>query len=182
MPRNSKIGRGYYVGIYSALIDNPGWQELSGNAALVFYTLKMSTRLEGIGVFYNDRRFQAQARISADQIDEGLEELEEKGWIEREANILWVVHGLLYDPHLSSNNGTQRVSVQRYVASLPGLDIVERYREFYADWFSDAPPNLRPRSKPKPKPKPEAPQRRQKPRSREEQKAALGEDLRKDGL
>ena len=94
MPSNSKIGRGYYVGIYSALIDNPGWQELSGNAALVFYTLKMSMRLEGIGVFYNDTRFQAQSRISADQIDEGLEELEEKGWIEREANILWVVHGL----------------------------------------------------------------------------------------
>ena len=147
MPSNSKIGRGYYVGIYSALIDNPGWQELSGDAALVFYTLKMSMRLEGIGVFYNDTRFQAQSRISAEQIDEVLDELEEKGWIERQANILWVVHGLKYDPHLSSNNSPNRVSVQRYIASLPGLEIVGRYREFYADYFSDAPPDLRPQSR-----------------------------------
>lgn len=130
--------RGEYRAIRRVLLDGKDFQKLSERARFVFVALKINIGPAGIDVMYPEAlvaQLSAQIGAPAAGTKKALTELERGGWIEREANVLWICEQLQFDPHMSVTDRKHRIAIQRHIAGLPSLPIVERYRNRYADWF-----------------------------------------------
>lgn len=130
--------RGEYRSISLALIDGPDFQRLPERARSIFLYTKMNLGVVGIGVWYPSElvaRLSAQSGASPAGVQDALMTLEREGWIQREANVVWVVKQLQYDPHVKLSNPKHRKMVQTVVGGLPHLTVVGRFIRYYEAWF-----------------------------------------------
>lgn len=136
--------RGEYRAVRRVLLDGPDFQRQSMVARWVFVALKLNFGPAGIEVWYPAElaaRLSEQTGASVAGIQEALISLERDGWIQREANVVWIVEQLQFDPHVTPANPKHRTMLESHLAGLPTLGIVTRFVLHYADWFrSDGKP------------------------------------------
>lgn len=135
--------RGTYRGVYSSLVDDLDFQQLTPEARLVFHTIRVSSQIGPAGIFrYYIGPLSEQSGLSERKVERCLQELERPkprqtlGWIVREGGILWVVNALRYDPNMHLRDEKHLKSVLRALSSLPQQKIVLRF----CDWYRITPP------------------------------------------
>lgn len=142
--------RGEFRGLYTALFDGPDYQQLGPAARLVLLTLRLTTGpcaiavIPALSAVLSVRTGLSLAPDLLKQDPElavptALEELRQRGWIETEGSVVWVIRGLEFEPQFTPSNANHRKHVQMVYASLPRLAIRERFRQRYAEWFDAAP-------------------------------------------
>jgi hypothetical protein len=130
--------RGEYRSSPLVLIDGPDFQRLPERSRAVFLVLKLNFGPVGIGVWYPAElvaRLAAQTGASPAGVQDALMTLEREGWVQREANVVWIVGQLEHDPHVKVANPKHRKMVQTVVGGLPHLAIVGRFIRRYELWF-----------------------------------------------
>lgn len=133
--------RGAYRSITRALLDGPDFQALTGVARSVFLALKIDFGPAGIEVHYPEAllwQLSHQSGWTCEQCAAALDELEAAGWIMREANVVWIVDQLTFEPSMTPGNRKHRTAIQTHVAGLPRLGIVGAFIKHYSAWFDDA--------------------------------------------
>lgn len=124
--------RGVYRGIFSALPDDPDFQALPPNARLALYTVRLCRQAGPAAIFrYYSAVLIAQTGLAPKTLERALVALEGGRWIEREGVVLWVRNGLRYDPSVRLADAKHRKGVLAHVASLPRLEIVLRFCDYY---------------------------------------------------
>lgn len=129
------LERGEYSALFRALLDGPDFRRLSAEARWCLVALKMSLPHWGIGVIDAAAHVLAsKTGLSSEACAVALEELERERWIEREAQVVWLVRGLEFEPHVSADNPNHVKGLLKTLAGLPRLAIVVRFRSHYASW------------------------------------------------
>jgi len=124
--------RGVNRSLYSALFDDPDFQALPAAARQTLLTARLCPQAGPGAIFICYPEILArQTGLSLRCIEGALKALEEAGWIQRESLILWVINGLRYDPTLRLADPKHRKAVTRSIASLPRLDIILRFCDYY---------------------------------------------------
>ena len=125
--------RGVYRGLYSSLFDDPDFQRLSSNARLAFLTIRLCRDTGPAAIFrYYHEVLMAQTGLSGPALMKAMRELSETLWIAIEGPIVWVRNGLRYDPMMKpESNELHRTAVTRHVKSLPRLQIVLTFCNYY---------------------------------------------------
>lgn len=132
--------RGEYRAIVRALIDGPDFQRLSERANHLFLLLKINFGPYGIEVWYPgelELRLARQGNMTQENVASGLSELAEKGWIQREENVVWIVGHLEHDPNQHVKNENHRIGLVRHIAGLPRLQIIRTFVQANIAWFQD---------------------------------------------
>lgn len=132
--------RGSYRSVPTVLLNGPDFQRLPRDARFVFLALKLNFGVVGIEVWYPAElvaRLSAQTGISSGAVQDALDTLESGGWIEREANVVWIVGQLEHDPHVKPADRKHRKMVQTQIDGLPRLAIVSRFVLAHLVWFTD---------------------------------------------
>lgn len=132
------IERGEYRSTHVVVIYGKDFQQLSPAAKLSWWTLRHMCGSIGLAVI-SALANQLAELTGHDEptVAAALDELEHRGWIVREANLVWIVRALEFEPQLDVSDAKHRKGVQRRVAALPNLSIVTRFRARYAPWFAD---------------------------------------------
>lgn len=131
--------RGSYRAIRTVLIDGPDYQALSSDARLVLLTLKLNLGPAAIDVLYPGV-IEAQTGLSSVSVDGALTELEQRDWLRRERNVMWVVEGLRHEPSRSLKNANHLQEIDAHLSALPRLSVVDAFRRHYGIGEPDAPP------------------------------------------
>lgn len=130
--------RGAYRSITRALLDGPDFQALTSVARSVFLALKIDFGPAGIEVHYSESllwQLSHQSGWSCEQCAAALDELESGGWIMREANVVWIIGQLEFEPSMTSDNPKHRKAIQTHVAGLPRIALVGAFASHYKAWF-----------------------------------------------
>lgn len=133
MPRKKKSDpQGPYRATYVAIFDTLAWQKLSSSARLAWHGLRYYPQGLWIGlhVFYAEP-LQMQTGLPVPELLSALDELERGGWIQREGNLLWLVHALELDPSCSLDSESVRTGVLRALRKLSPLPILHAFCERY---------------------------------------------------
>lgn len=130
VPKRKRSKGGEYRAIYSVIVDDVYFQELSSRARVLFYTLKLTLGRLGIQVQYAEP-LTAQSGLTAEELEAAAGELEQAGWLRRERNIWWLVDGLAYDPHVHPSNTNHLKWILRTANNLPRLEIVKDFMLYY---------------------------------------------------
>lgn len=136
--------RGEFRSFYTSIIDDPDWQQLPDSAKSLLFTLKHALGPAGIGIVHM-RVLEEQLNCDQESLAARFECLEEKkpmhdrGWIVRDRNVVWLVHGLKFEGHLSAGSKNHRAFIENQIRPLGDeKPIVRAFRSYYADWFSPA--------------------------------------------
>jgi hypothetical protein len=136
-----RMDRGEYRSFFVALVNGPDFRQLTPEARLCLFVLKLSLRHYGIGVLDAAAHVLAiRTGLTADACEAALAELVQAGWMEREGDVLWLVRGLECEPQFVARNPKHRKSTQDYVKTLPTMPIVARFVARYADFFAASAP------------------------------------------
>lgn len=112
--------------------DDPEFQQLPANARLALYTVRLCRQAGPAAIFrYYPAVLAAQTGLTPKALEAALAALEAGRWIEREGVVLWVRNGLRYDPHVRLADKKQRKGILAHVASLPKLQIVLNFCDYY---------------------------------------------------
>jgi hypothetical protein len=135
-----KPERGEFRAVHQALIDSPEWEELSPEARLTLFVVKLRLGSLGIRVLYTDAVAHGTGH-DADAVAATLDELRRGNWLTWERNVYWLRNGLRFEPSLSLSNENHRLSISRQLLSLPKLPIVNAFAAYYglATPFPDVP-------------------------------------------
>lgn len=128
-----------------ALLNGPDFQKLPTNARFAFLVMKETIHPSGIDVEYPEAliaRLCRQTGLSRAAVNEALATLQERGWAQRQGNVLWLLGHLRYHPNMSGRNKNHRQAVYGHVSDLPRLPIVRRFVEEYPEYFRDAEQNI----------------------------------------
>ena len=120
--------RGAYRPIYRVIVDTPEFQDLSPEAKLLWYTLKMKLGAAGIGVVYDD---EIRDCTGLEEIDGPRKELLEGDWLITQRRVHWLRNGLRYEPSMSMKNEKHRTNIESVLSGLPRLQIVLDFAEYY---------------------------------------------------
>lgn len=124
--------RGVYRGVYSALIDDEDFQTLTPEARLILLTLRICRDAGPAVIFrYYPEVVARQTGLTLPGLEQGLVELAEAGWVERERSVVWVKNGLRYDPTMRLSNAKHLAAVCRAVAALPKVSLRLKFLEYY---------------------------------------------------
>ena len=124
--------RGNYRSIYTAIVDGPDFQALSPGAKLVWYTLKMTLGPSGIDVVPAlVPTLVERTGAPVNHVERALAQLTERGWVQLERNVVWMIEGLRHDPHFSLTNQNHRIQIAKHLNGLPRLAIVDAFRAHY---------------------------------------------------
>jgi len=121
-----------YRSIYSDIQRDPEFVELSPQAKLLVYTLKVRMGPLGIEVLQAGELTDLTGLEYA-QVTAALDELQDADWIRREANVIWLRNGLRHEPGFKpEKNLKHRSKAEADLAKLPRkLLIVAAFREYY---------------------------------------------------
>jgi hypothetical protein len=152
--------RGEHRSIYVSIVDDYDFLPLHRHSKLIWYTLKMSLGLSGIGVMGMGKLADLTG-IPYPEIDAALVELEVTQWIKRDHHVIWIRNGLRCDPYFNPHNRNHVLSVMRHLAGLPKSKLIPEFCGYYdfdpawvggkgipADWgendqsISDTPPEV----------------------------------------
>lgn len=130
--------RGEYRAIYEVLFDGKDWCRLTPESRLTWVVLKGTLGAAGINVYPAAEHVLAvRTGHPVERVTAAIGELGTLDWVEREGSVIWLKRGLDFEPNMESSNPNHRKFIERHVASLPRLAIVDRYRAAYPDWFPD---------------------------------------------
>jgi hypothetical protein len=131
-------GRGYWRGVYSAMVDHPDFQALSPNARLTLFICRLGSLNNQASIFrYYMEPLAAQTGLSLHALGDALTELETKPsisepWIVRDDLILWVRNGLKHDPNVRPQlNDNHKRAVLKAVSALPRTSTVKKFNRYY---------------------------------------------------
>jgi hypothetical protein len=125
--------KGSYRSIYSALWDNPEFQNfdpLTQNVFLFLRTFK-DCNFPCIFIFYQSSLYERLPKTQRDVVDASWNLLIERGWLVYERPVLWIVKGWKNDPFRAPNNPKQTAGVVAILKSLPKLKIVDDFAAYY---------------------------------------------------
>lgn len=127
-----KNDKGYYRAIYTVLWDDLDFRELNSNTKLVFLYLRTSpdSNMPCIYRIYIEAVMK-HTGLSEAIIRDSISILCKTNWIEYQDGIVWVKNALKFDPAISLNNIHHFKSIQMAIRSLPQLDIVQSFLDFY---------------------------------------------------
>ena len=125
--------RGVFRGVYSVLFDDPDFQQLPVLARWTLVTLRLSRDTGPAAIFeYSTDRLRRQTGLSRRELDAALATLQQTGWIDRDASLLWVRNGLRYDPLMRiDTNPHHKAAVVRWLTGLPKRSIVMKFCDYY---------------------------------------------------
>lgn len=103
---------------------------LSPAAKLLWYTMRLELGLSGIGVMYA-AQLPEPTRLTAFDVDAGLQELVETQWLVRERNVMWLRNALRFDPYVNMKGRVHVQSVVNHLGGLPRLKIVSDFCAYY---------------------------------------------------
>lgn len=138
MGKNPRKTRGEYRPIYEALFTGKDYRALPKDAKLVLLTLKGLGGVMGIKVW--PALIESLAELTGMTVREArtaVSALVAHGWIEHGDGVVWVVRGLHFEPQMTPNNKDHRTRLQDLASGLPSCTVVERFREEYADYFTE---------------------------------------------
>ena len=138
--------RGAYRAIKVVLLDGPDFQDMPAEARWLFVALKMTLGPSGIEVYYPDAllaEMAAKTGLPGAVVSSALDLLEERGWIARERNLVWITGQLEHDPHMNLADAKHRKAIWRHVSGLPRLSILGRFVAAYREWFEAGTATLR---------------------------------------
>jgi len=130
--------RGEYRAIRRVLLDGKDFHQLSERARWVFVALKLNFGPAGIEVHYPaalEAMLAAQTGATTTAVARSLKELEKRGWIRREGNVVWIIGHLENDPHTRSVDEKHRKHLHQHVAGLPRLTLVRDFVLSKPDYF-----------------------------------------------
>lgn len=124
---------GRYQTLYQSITSNLEFRDFSSYAQLVFYTLKFCKENNAANLFevYTETLSRRNG-LSADEIEKGLIELEQKGWIKREMELMWIVKGLKNNPSFTLNNVKHRTALLKCINELPKMGLLKHFMEYYS--------------------------------------------------
>ncbi len=124
--------RGLYRSIYCALWNDCEFKRFSPDAKLVFLNLRTSplSNIAAIFSFWIEP-IEQQTGLTREAIQKALEALSDQKWIVIEENVVWIRKGLRFDPNVSMQNNNHRKGIIRAVLSLPRLQLVRDFLDFY---------------------------------------------------
>lgn len=131
--------KGEYRSFFVAMVDDPDWIDLGPEATAVLWVLKAKLGRAQIDVI-DVEVIPKRAKLSLEQVELGLQELEEERWIVRDRNVIWIRNGLRYDPNEPLLVPNHRTSIEHHLLSLPKLPIVVEFADYYE---LGLPPDLR---------------------------------------
>lgn len=124
--------RGEYRPVHTVLLDSPEFLDLSPEAQLVFFHLKLRLGPTGIEVLPAMTAVLSETTgYPPDAIGDAIGDLIGRGWIMVERNVVWLRNGLRYEPSRSISNENHRKSVEKHIAGLPKLKIVNDFADYY---------------------------------------------------
>lgn len=133
--------RGEHRSVYAAIIDDAEFQELTADARLLFFILKLTLGVSGIDVVYASSLIEKCGKPQR-AITAALKQLRDNNWIITERNVIWLRNGLRFEPSISLKNPKHIVAIQKHLRSLPRLEIVRDFVGYYgipSPWVSDTP-------------------------------------------
>ncbi len=124
--------RGLYRSVYCSLWSDSDWKGFSPEEKLVFLNLRTSP-LSNIAAIYQFwiEPIEEQTGLARDAIKRALDTLSDRQWIAIEDGVVWIRKGLQFDPNVSLQNGNHRKGVIKAALSLPRLQIVRDFLDFY---------------------------------------------------
>jgi len=125
--------KGSYRSVYSAIWDDPEFQELGYVAQLVFFCLRTSKDCTFPCIFtmYASNLYDRIPGLEPTVIDKGVETLVERGWVKWQRPVWWIIKGLKNEPNYYPNNSKHVIGIANILKSLPKLKIVEEFATFY---------------------------------------------------
>lgn len=126
--------RGTYRAIHTVLLDSPEFVDMSPDGQLVFFHLKLRLGATGIGVLPGFESVLAEEGASQwdpKGIAKGLRDACSAGFLIRERNVFWIRNALKFEPSRSLTNANHRKEVQKHLAGLPKLSIVNDFADYY---------------------------------------------------
>jgi hypothetical protein len=126
--------RRIYRTVPEALGDDSEFQALSPGAKATWLMLRLKLGQYAINAFYVEILPRLVGLTEA-EVREALNELQTptparpEGWIACERNLFWIIDALVDDPGFS--NANHREGARRFLANLPQLRLVERFRRYY---------------------------------------------------
>ena len=121
-----------YQTLYQKITSNPEFQSFSSAAQLVFYTIKFCKENNAANLFeiYTET-LSKRNNLTQKEVEKGLKELEEKEWIKREGELLWIVKGMKNNPSFTMNNTKHQKALLSCLNELPKMRIVFSFLNFY---------------------------------------------------
>ncbi len=127
--------RGNYRSEYSALLDDPTFQQLSVDARHTFHALRITRLGNQAGIFVFDEggfvTLRVQTGLTPKRLRTALGELDKELWIIREFNVLWIRNALRWDPLQNLNNKNHRDGILKVLEGLPSLSIISKFSNYY---------------------------------------------------
>jgi len=147
-----KTDRGDFRSIYTVLVHSPEFRQLSPAAQLSWFHLKLLLGPSGLDVLLQpEATLHETTGMPLDVVDAALRELagyppdtlrdgipgaskrgpNPKPFLVREGWLLWLRNALQFEPSRNLENANHRKSVERHIAALPKLRIVNDFARYY---------------------------------------------------
>lgn len=128
--------RGSYRAIHSVTVDSPEFIDMGWQGQLVWFHLKLRLGPSGIGVLPAIEAVLGEATggdrgCHPDTIRQGITDGMNAGFLVRERNVLWLRNALKFEPSMSLKNENHRKRIQKHIAGLPKLKIVNDFADYY---------------------------------------------------
>lgn len=140
--------RGDYRAIHAVILDSPEFVDMSPEAQLVFFHLKLRLGATGIDVLPAAEAMLSEAtHYDLATIRRALTELGAEGdppshpkgiphpmrmgWLRRERQVFWLRNALKFEPSRSLLNENHRKNIADHLAGLPKLKIVNDFADYY---------------------------------------------------
>ena len=141
----SRSERGAFRAIHTVLVDTPEFQELSFEAQAVWFNLRLRLGSSGIGVVHGlaeamgkgsregPERVPEGSAKGPERVSIGINELSagEKPWLIVARNVYWLRNALRFEPSISLSHQKQRIGIENYLKTLPKLNIVNDFADYY---------------------------------------------------
>lgn len=128
--------RGEYRSIPVVLVRGRDYRALSPAAKLTFLTLKLELGPSGLDVYDLELLPKYTGHTSA-ECAAACQELREKGWIDFDDVVVWIIRGLEFGGALSVTNSKHRKGLLTHVIGLPTLPVVGKFIAAHREWFDD---------------------------------------------
>jgi hypothetical protein len=125
--------KGSYRSVYSAIWDDPEFQgfDLLTRQTFLYLRTSKDCNFPCIYVFYPSilsEYFHGVKQVTLDRVWDTLYDTQ---WIRYERPILWIVKGLKNEPNYSEKSDQQRTGIVNILKTLPKLNIINEFAEYY---------------------------------------------------
>ena len=131
--------RGSYRSIYTVLLDDPDYQDLSSEARHLLLALRIGGNQPGIFRIYWSV-YEERTGYDKKTIEKARDELIKKGYIETDKTLVWIRNALKSDPGFSYKDSKKVKGIRNIILGLPKTGIIDKFCKYYnlGNPFEDA--------------------------------------------